>query len=117
MNDQTQKFDDLTRIILLVYGMFGDGKPFWVYVAIKPSQYQDFQKAHKDGTVDLYNFSPFGEIIVSGEGRNPPDEVTLKVAEMYQTDPSTLFKDVNVDKEVERVTEEVKKKIKNDRKQ
>ncbi len=26
------------------------------------------------------------------EGKSPPDEITLKVAEMYQTDPAALVK-------------------------
>lgn len=101
MTDQKPN-PDLTRIIVLVYGMLETGGPFWVYVAVKPSKYQDFLKAQKEGTLDLYHFDGFGEIIVSGEGRVPPDEVTLKVAEMYQTDPSTLFKPMDVEAEVAR---------------
>jgi hypothetical protein len=84
---------DLTRTIVLVYGMLESGSPFWVYVAVKPSKYQAFMTAQKDGTLDLYKFEPYGEIIVSGEGRMPPDEVTLKVAEMYQTDSTTATQD------------------------
>ena len=105
MTEQNSKPDDLTRIIVLVYGMLQSGGPFWVFVAVKPSQYQAFLAAQKEGKLDLYQFAPFGEIIVSGEGRTPPDEVTLKVAEMYQTDPSTLFQPMDVEKEVEKKTE------------
>jgi len=104
--------DDLTRVIILVYGMLESGSPFWVYVAVKPSKYQDFLKAQKDGKLNLYQFAEWGEIIVSGEGRTPPDDVTLKVAEMYQTDPATLFQPVDVEKESDKLTEEVKKKLK-----
>jgi hypothetical protein len=107
--------DDLTRVIVLVYGMLESGSPFWCYVAIKPSRYQPFLAAQKEGNINLYAFDEWGEIIVSGEGRTPPDEVTLKVAEMYQTDPSTLFAPVDVEKEVEAVTEAIKKKPKKDK--
>ena len=81
---------DLTRTIVLVYGLLTNGDPFWVFVAVKPSQYQACIDAQKDGSLNLYQFAPFGEIIVSGEGKSPPDEVTIKVAEMYQTDPAKL---------------------------
>ena len=91
MSDAKSKPDDLTRIIVLIYGMLDSGKPFWTFAAIKPSKYQEFQQAQKDGKIDLYQFKPFGEIIVSGEGKSPPEDVTLKVAELYQTDPDTLI--------------------------
>lgn len=89
MTDQTHNSEQ-TRTIVLVYGLLENGSPFWVFVAIKPSQYQAFVNAQKDGSLNLYQFAPYGEIIVSGEGKSPPDEVTIKVAEMYQTDPAKL---------------------------
>lgn len=96
-----KKADDQTRIIVLVYGMLENGNPFWVYVAVKPSKYQAFLAAQKEGTLNLYKFEPFGEIIVSGAAKAPPDEVTLKVAEMYQTDPSTLLQPDDINKEID----------------
>ena len=78
----------LTRTIVLIYGLLENGNPCWIYAAVKPSKYQAFLTAHKEGKVDMYDFAPYGEIIVSGEGKTPPDEITLKVAEMYQTDPT-----------------------------
>lgn len=82
--------DDSKRTIVLIYGMLQSGGPFWTFVAVKPSKYQAFMTAHKEGKVDLYDFKSYGEIIVSGEGKSPPDEITLKVAELYQTDPAEL---------------------------
>jgi hypothetical protein len=99
MTEHKQPNPDLTRIIVLVYGMMEAGGPFWVFVAVKPSKYQAFMTAQKEGTLDLYKFAPFGEIIVSGEGRQPPDEVTLKVAEMYQTDPTEIFQAIDKENE------------------
>ncbi len=92
MSDAKTKADDSTRIIVLIYGMLENGNPFWTFAAVLPSKYDAFQVAHKRNMIDLYNFKGFGEIIVSGEGKSPPDEVTLKVAEMYQTDQATLKK-------------------------
>ena len=99
MNETTTPNPDLIRTIVLVYGMLETGGPFWVYVAVKPSKYQAFLTAQKEGKIDLYTFDEFGEIIISGEGRMPPDEVTLKVAEMYQTDPSTIFQAIEKENE------------------
>ena len=82
--------EDLKRVIVLVYGMVEGSKPFWVFCAVRPSKYQPFLAAYKDGTLDMQKFEPFGEIIVCGEGKSPPDEVTLKVAQMYRTDPAAL---------------------------
>ncbi len=85
---------DLMRTIILVYGLLEDGNTFWVFVAVKPSKYQSFITAQKDGSLNLYQFAPYGEIIVSGVGKSPPDEITIKVAEMYQTDPEKLKEQV-----------------------
>jgi hypothetical protein len=109
MTEDKSKNDDHTRIIVLVYGMLESGKPFWLFAAVRPSKYQLFLTAQKEGKLDLYHFEPYGEIIVSGEGRVPPDEVTLKVAEMYQTDPATLFQPVDIEAEVEKKTKKPRK--------
>lgn len=83
--------DAITRTIVLIYGLLADGGPCWIYAGVKPSKYQAFLAAQKDGTLNLYDFKPYGEIIVSGAGKSPPDEVTLKLAEMYQTAPNLLL--------------------------
>lgn len=90
MTEKSTSTQDLTRTIILVYGLLEDGNPFWVFVAVKPGQYQSFITAQKNGSLNLYQFAPYGEIIVSGIGKSPPDEITIKVAEMYQTDPDKL---------------------------
>ena len=83
--------EDVKRTIVLIYGVLDGTKPFWVFAAVKPSKYQLFQTAYQGGTLNIHAFSPYGEIIVCGEGKGPPDDVTLKVAEMYQTDSATLM--------------------------
>lgn len=98
MTEQTTKPSDLTRIIVLIYGLLENGGPFWLFAAAKPSRYQPLLTAQKTGALDLYHFESYGEIIVCGEGRSPPDAVTLKVAEMYQTDAATLMQAMKDDK-------------------
>lgn len=97
MTEKPSNNQDLTRTIILVYGLLENGNHFWVFVAVKPSQYQNFLNAQKDGTLNLYQFAPYGEIIVSGVGKSPPDEITIKVAEMYQTDPEKLREQISAE--------------------
>lgn len=91
---QPDPLEDLKRTIVLLYGIMESGAPFWVFAAIRPAKYQNFLSAQKEGKVDLEKFAEFGELIISGEGKSPPDEVILKVAEMYQSDPSQFTKKI-----------------------
>lgn len=100
--------DTLSRVIMLLYGKMDHGGPFWCYVAIKPSQFNAFKAAEAAGTIDLYNFDAYGEVIVSAEGQTPPEEVTLKVAEMYGADPSTFFQPIDPLAEIDRKISEMK---------
>lgn len=87
--------DDVARIIVLLFGRMDQGAPFWCYVAVKPSQYDAFKAAQDGGSIDLYDFEAFGEVIVSGEGECPPTHVTEEVARMYETDARTFFRDID----------------------
>lgn len=100
--------DTLSRIIMLLYGKMDHGGPFWCYVAIKPSMFNAFKEAETAGTIDLYNFDNFGEVIVSAEGQTPPEDVTLKVAEMYGADPSTFFQPIDPMAEIDKKIAEMK---------
>src|SRR5688572_2464679 len=92
--------DNISRIIMLVYGKLENGNSFWCYCAVKPSQFDKFKADEAAGSLDLYNFDPYGEVIVSGEGEKPPIEVTEKVAEMYNADASTFFMPIDPKKEI-----------------
>ena len=91
MTETAKPNPDMIRTILLIYGALGNGTPFWAYAAVKPSRYQPMLNAQKEGRLNLYQFGEYGEIIVSGEGKSPPDSVTIKVAELYQTDPAQML--------------------------
>jgi hypothetical protein len=101
--------DNISRIIMLVYGRMEHGGPFWCYVAVKPSMYDAFKAAEQQGALDLYNFEPYGEIIVSAEGETPPEEVTVKVAEMYNTDPTKFFQPIDPKQVITDKIEELKR--------
>ena len=100
--------DNLSRVIMLLYGKMDHGGPFWCYVAVKPSQFEAFKTAEKGGQIDLYNFEAYGEVIVSAEGQTPPEEVTLKVAEMYGADASTFFQPIDPIAEINKKIDEMK---------
>lgn len=109
-NTPTDKYDpdSVSRIIMLLYGKMDHGGPFWCYVAVKPSKFEEFKAAEKGGTIDLYAFEPYGEVIVSAEGQTPPEEVTLKVAELYGADASTFFQPIDPIAEIGRKIDELK---------
>lgn len=102
--------DNVSRVIMLLYGKMDHGGPFWCYVAVKPSQFEAFKAAEAAGKIDLYNFEAYGEVIVSAEGQTPPEEVTLKVAEMYGADASTFFQPIDPMAEIGKKIEEIKAK-------
>ncbi len=86
--------DSLSRIVMLAYGSMENGKPYWCYVAVKPTRYTEFQDALR-ADYSLYNFESdgYGEVVVSGEGVTPPQEVTARVAEIFGIELSLLFAD------------------------
>lgn len=89
--------DDIARVIVLVRGMMEGGKGFyWCYVAVKPSRYDEF-KLVVTQKYNIQNFvkDGFGEVVVSAAGREPPKEVTEKVAEMFGVPAGSLFTDSN----------------------
>ncbi len=90
-------FEELKRTIALIYGILANGGPFWAFVAVRSNKYAIFLSDQKEGKIDLTQFEPYGEIIICGEGKSPPDDITLKVAEMYQTDPEKFKKNVEED--------------------
>lgn len=90
--------DQLARIIMLVYGRMREGKgSYWCYVAVRPSEYDKFRTLHKGNKINLYEFEQdgFGEVIVSGTGVTPPQEVTRQVAKVYGINIRDLFGDVD----------------------
>jgi transcriptional regulator with XRE-family HTH domain len=75
---------DLNRVFALCYGDLGLGKEIWLFVAIRPTQFDNFMFANATKTIDLNAFDPFGEILLMGEGKIPDKEVTLKLPNIFQ---------------------------------
>ncbi len=109
--------DNYTRIIVLVNGILVSKKPFWCYVAVKPSMYPSFLQKQEEGTLDLYKFGMLGEVIISGEGTTPPEAVTQKVADVYQVSRESMFKAVDLDITLKKRVNEMKRKAEENKSQ
>src|SRR5256885_2234154 len=85
--------DNISRIIMLAFGQTDHDGTYWCYVAVKPSRYDDFAKniAGKKYNLQNYVADGFGEIIVSGEGGLPPQEVSAQVAQIFGIPLKDLF--------------------------
>lgn len=70
------------RVIILLRGVMEGGGFYWCYVAVKSDLIRQFQKAVA-AKYNIQNFAKdgYGEVVVSGRGRNPPDDVTQKLSE------------------------------------
>lgn len=90
MSDSTVQKTE-TRFIVLVRGLMERGGFYWCYLAIKPNLITKFQKAIAN-KYNIQNFvkDAYGEVVVSGRGRTPPQEVTEKVAQMFEIPPKEL---------------------------
>lgn len=105
--------DTVARMVMLVYGTMSNSDPFWCFVSVKPSQYDHLQKLVADKKLDLRTYvdDGLGEIIVSGEGVVPPNDVIKKISAMFNVPIRDLLKDYDMDaiisKEIERVKKEM----------
>ena len=102
--------DNVARMIMLVRGLMENGGFYWAYVAVKPTLHKQFAAAIAN-KYNIQNFSKdgYGEVVVSGEGKNPPDEVTKKVAEMFSMNPAQLFSDEDPEATLANKLEELQK--------
>ncbi len=105
--------DHVARLVMFTYGKMVDGKPFWCYLAVKPSRKDELVGKINTKTFDINRYEPegYGEIVVSGEGVMPPTPVIKKVAEMFNVTLREMFQEFDADavitKEVERVKGEL----------
>ena len=104
--------DHIARVVMLVYGIMSNSAPFWCFVAVKPSRYKELQEIVASKTFDIrrYEEDGFGEIVVSGEGVTPPNDVVKTVAKMFDVPVRKLFDgtdpDAAIAKEIERLKDE-----------
>jgi hypothetical protein len=70
------------RNIVLIRGLMEQGGFYWCYVAVKPSLLVKFQQAVAS-KYNIQNFvkDGFGEVVVSGRGRMPPQHIIAELTE------------------------------------
>jgi hypothetical protein len=78
---------------MLAFGQMEQGGQYWCYVAIKPSRYDAFKQAMDSKQYNMQRFAGdgYGEVIVSGEGVTPPQDITRQVANMFGIPIGQLF--------------------------
>jgi hypothetical protein len=70
-------------VIMLVKGENTSGLPRWAYAQIFLKNYGAFKAAEQRGNYDLKEFA---EILKSGDGKEPPEEVRRDMQEQYGCD-------------------------------
>lgn len=82
-----------SRVIMLTFGQMNHGGPYWCYVAVKPSRYDEFRQKMASMTYNMQQFDSegYGEIVVSGEGIRPPSAISKQVAALYNIPLTVLF--------------------------
>lgn len=105
--------DHVARAVMMVFGKMADTRPFWCFLAVKPSCRQEVLRRVADKTLDLPRFEEegLGEIIVSGESAVPPNEVVKTVAAMFSIPIRQLFADIDMDAEIAKEIERLKKEM------
>ena len=104
--------DHVARVVMLVYGLMSNSQPFWCFVAVKPSRYKELQGlvAGKNFDIRTYEKQGFGEIVVSGEGVTPPNDVVQAVAKMFDVPVKKLFDESDPNIAIANEIERLKKK-------
>lgn len=85
--------NSVARMVVLTYGPTSDGKAYWCYMAVKPTEYDRFNTCLRKGAINPHSFEEegYGEILVSGEGLLPPSDVTRRIAKIFNCNIKDLF--------------------------
>ena len=62
------------------------GDKFWYYLSIPPSKYPDYKKRHHAG--GSLNPKDYGEVLASGWGDLPPQDIIDEMKRLYGCNPS-----------------------------
>lgn len=81
MNDDINNVDQEIGIVTLIQGEM-DGKPFWAYLSVRPSEFENYQKAQQDG--EEICLTDYGDILRYGlDEKLPPASVQKEMEEQY----------------------------------
>ena len=82
--DELAQADQNTAILSYVHGTMEDGRPYYAYVAVKPSKYREFHAltAAKKAMV----IGEYGTVVAAGFELEPPADVVKEMREVYGFD-------------------------------
>lgn len=78
------EYDSDSSVIICSCGTSSDGRPYWLYLAVKPSKYKEYKRLSAQHT--MIRFSDYGKILRRGYGEEVPAEVKQEMKEKYGCD-------------------------------
>lgn len=88
--------DASDAVIVLSQGIASDGRPYWAYIAVRPSRYADYMRAAKAHETVI--FSDYGAILQYGFAKEVPLSIKAQIKRRYGFDENfkeNLVKDIN----------------------
>jgi hypothetical protein len=79
-----KKADEGASIIAYTDGVTASGRPYYAYIAVKPSKYREFYERTK--ARETMRLGDYGKIIVYGYETKPPAGVVQHMKEKYSFD-------------------------------
>ena len=80
--DSDDSFADLlSTLVVFVRGKLAGGKPYWAYLAMKPSMAKAFKEVQSKGVA--FDLEEYGTIIEWGEGDEPPAAIVEQMKNTY----------------------------------
>ena len=82
--EELAEADKDAAILCYTNGLLEDGRPYYAYIAVKPSKYQEFKKL-TDARMGL-TLGDYGEVIAGNFEASPPPEVVAEMRDKYGFD-------------------------------
>ncbi len=86
--EELQDADATHGIVHIITGRDANGEPFYAYVSVKPSRYEEFLLITRAG--EEMDLAEFGRILSAGFGEEPPNDVRARMEEKYGVDHNFL---------------------------
>jgi len=75
-------------ILVLIQGLLKSGRPYWAYLAVKPSKYKEFLQANKENK--SIRHKDYGKVIKRGFDKNVPLVVQEEMKAKYGFDENYI---------------------------